>query len=86
MEPSSPSPAFNPTGIGMECALFGSMLMDSYSRRETNHSLGENSEKCFIDFDLRPSRRGTEKFIFSVLLPTLRLHGERLEGGGCVSD
>jgi hypothetical protein len=39
--------------------------LDFYSRRETTiHTLGENSEKCLIDLDLRPSRRGTEK-IFS---------------------
>ena len=30
-------------------------------------------------------RRGAEKYIFSVLLPTLCLHGDRLEGGWCVS-
>jgi hypothetical protein len=29
--------------------------------------------------------RGTEKHIFSVLLPTLCLHGDRQDGGGDVS-
>ena len=49
----------------MERALFGSMLLDFYSRRETTHSLGENIEKCLIEVDLRPGRGGTEK-IFSL--------------------
>ena len=56
-----------------------------FSEGDHNHSLGENIEKCLIDVDLRPSRRGTEKYIFSVLLPTLCLHGDGLEGGWCVS-
>jgi hypothetical protein len=30
-------------------------------------------------------QEGAEKYIFSVLLPTLCLHGDRLEGGWCVS-
>ena len=33
-----------------------------FSKGEHNHSLGENIEKCLIDSDLRPGRRGTEKY------------------------
>jgi hypothetical protein len=36
-----------------------------FSEADPHHSLGENSEKCLIDVDLRPSRGGTEK-IFSL--------------------
>lgn len=60
---------------------FGLLFLE----RDHNHTLGENIEKCLIDVDLSPSRRGTEKYIFSVLLPTLCLHGDWLEGGGYVS-
>ena len=54
-----------------------------FSNGDDNHSLSENFKKCLIDVDLRSSRRGTEKYIFSVFLPTLCLHGERLEGELC---
>ena len=57
-----------------------------FSVGDHNYGLGENIEKSLIDFDLRPSRRGEKKYIFPVLLPTLCLHGDRLEGGWCVSD
>ena len=50
-----------------------------------NHCLGEIIEKCLIEVDLRVSRGGPEKYIFSVLLPTLCLHGDRLDGEGDVS-
>jgi len=40
---------------------------------EHNRGIGENIEKCLIDVDLRPGRRGI-KNIFSVVLPTLCLH------------
>ena len=43
-----------------------------FSERDHNHSLGENIEKCLIGLDLRPSRRGSIKNIFSVRLPTRR--------------
>jgi len=36
-----------------------------FSERDHNHSFGENTEKCLIDVDLRPSRRGIEN-IFSL--------------------
>ena len=37
--------------------------------------------KLFVsDLDLRPERRGEKINIFSVLLPTLRLHGDWLDG------
>jgi len=55
-----------------------------FSEGDHHHILGENVEKRLIDVDLRHSRRG-KKYIFSVLLPTLCLHGDRLEGGGYVS-
>jgi len=42
-------------------------------------------EKCLIEINLRPSSEGTEKNMFSVLLPTLCLHGDWLEGRGSVS-
>jgi len=45
-----------------------------FLNEDDNHSFGENLEKCRIDVDLRPSRRRTKKYIFSVLLPTLCLH------------
>jgi hypothetical protein len=56
-----------------------------FSEEDHHHGFGENIEKCRIDVDLRPSERGTEKYIFSVLLPTLCLHGDWLEGRGDVS-
>jgi len=56
-----------------------------FSEGDHNHSMGENIEKCLIDLDFWPSRGGGRKNIFSVLLPTLCLHGDRLEGGGSVS-
>jgi hypothetical protein len=46
-----------------------------FSEGDHNQILGENIEKCLIDVDLRPSWRGPEKYIFSVLLPTRRLAG-----------
>jgi hypothetical protein len=51
-----------------------------------NYGLGWNIEKCLIDLGLRPGRKGAEKYIFAVLLPTLGLHEDRLEGGGDVSN
>jgi hypothetical protein len=56
-----------------------------FSEGDRNYSLGENIETYLVDVGLRPSRGWTEKNIFSVLLPTLCLHGDRLEGGGSVS-
>ena len=56
-----------------------------FSKRDHNHSFGENLEKCLIEVDLMASRGGSEKYIFSVLLPTLCLQWDRLERGGCVS-
>jgi hypothetical protein len=32
-----------------------------FSEGDHNHSLGENIEKCLIEFDLRSSRGGPEK-------------------------
>jgi hypothetical protein len=52
-----------------------------FSEGDHNHSMGENIEKCLIDVDLRPNRGGVGENIFSVLLPALCLHGDRLEGG-----
>jgi len=52
-----------------------------FSEEDHNHSFDENIKKCLIDLVLTPRRRGTEKNIFSVLLPTPCLHGDRLEGG-----
>ena len=58
-----------------------------FSEGDHNHTLGENIEKCLIiDVGLRPGERSTEKNIFSVLLPTLCLHGDRPEGRGSVSS
>ena len=48
-----------------------------YSLRKTTYSLGEKIEKCLIDVDLKPSRGGSEKNIFFVLLP----NGHWLKGG-----
>jgi hypothetical protein len=56
-----------------------------FSEGDDNRGLGENIEKC-LNVDLRPSRRETEKYIYSVLLHTLCLHGDRLERGSYVSD
>ena len=36
-----------------------------FSEGDQNHSLGENTEECLIEINLRPSRGGTEK-IFSL--------------------
>jgi len=56
-----------------------------FSEEDQNHSLGENAEEPLIEINLRPSRGGTEKNIFSVLLPILCLNGDWLEGRGSVS-
>ena len=71
--------------VGQEIFFQGTWFVSFYSRSETTNSLGENFEKSLIDFDLRPSRRGGGKYIFSVRLPTLCLHGEGSEEGGLVS-
>ena len=36
-----------------------------FSEEDQNHSLGENTEECLIEINLRPSRGETEK-IFSL--------------------
>src|SRR5713226_5679851 len=60
-----------------------------FSEGDQNHSLGENTEKCLIEINLRPNRGGTEKNIFSVRLPTRRLAGRERKckwlicGGPC---
>ncbi len=56
-----------------------------FSEGDYSHSLGENIEKCLIDVYLWPSRGGQKINIFSVLLPTLCLHCDLVEGGWCVS-
>jgi hypothetical protein len=49
-----------------------------------NHSLGENIEKCLNDV-IEAQKGRQKKNIFSVLLPTLYLHRDRLKWGGYVS-
>lgn len=56
-----------------------------FSERDISHTLGENIEKWLTEVDLRSGRRGKKKYIFSVVLPTLCLHGDGLEGEGYVS-
>jgi hypothetical protein len=63
-----------------------------FSEEDQNHSLGENTEECLIEIDLRPSRGGTKKYFVcstAYIVPRRRLAGRERKckwlicGGSC---